>query len=389
MQSSQSKLSLQVVRSLQDIPAATWNEFAAMDDHNPLLSHAFLYALEQHHCVGQATGWIPHHFVLSDDNDIKALVPAYIKTDSFGEFVFDWAWADAYQQQGLEYYPKLVIGVPFTPATGARILHQQNNSDELIKNLALALQDFCKQSQLSGVHFLFTNESQTKALNAAGYLTRIGCQYHWYNQNYKTFDDFLAQLNSRKRKKINRERRYVNEQDINLEIKHGHELSSDEWQTLETFYRRLYDRKWGNPSLNIDFFEASGREFGDNVVVVFAKYQQTIIACSYMLKSDTTLYGRYWGCLEQYHSLHFETCYYQGIEYAIKHGLQHFEPGAQGEHKIARGFLPTTTYSAHWLAHTGFHQAIDRYLHAETQGMQEQITALKQLSPYRQPSGNQ
>ena len=375
-------MQLDVLTSIKSISAATWNSLH--DGNYPFVQHEFLLALENNACVGEAAGWVPNHFLLKEGDRIIAAVPAYIKTHSYGEFVFDWAWADAYQNHGYNYYPKLVVAIPFTPASGPRFLCKRaEENPEILLQLANTIKEFCLKTGLSGAHWLFTLPQQNLSLTTAGYQQRLGCQYHWHNQNYQNFDHFLDQLNSRKRKKINRERRSVAEQSLQLNIKTGAEISEQEWTVVHDYYCRLYDRKWGQPSLTLPFFIELGKTMADKVAVVFARLNNRIVACAYLLIGSDTLYGRYWGCAETFHSLHFETCYYQGIEYCIQRGLSHFEPGAQGEHKVARGFVPTETYSAHWLADPSFNDAIARHVKLENSHIRQYIENMQQFSPYK------
>ena len=369
--------------SLGAIDARQWN--ALNPDNNPFLRYEFLHALETAACLGEEHGWFPRHFALRDKRgDLIAACPAYIKTNSYGEFVFDWSWADAYEQHGLRYYPKLVSSIPYTPAAGQRILvHPEHRHEQLAPVIARTALKFAEDSELSGIHWLFTNNTDTEILENSGLHLRLGCQYHWQNHNYATFEDFLAACTSKRRKTIRRERRSVAEQNLELETRSGDSLSAEEWETVCDLYVSTFDRKWGEASLNQTFFETIGQTMGDAVVIVFARLEGEIVACSVMLKSRDTLYGRYWGCYRQFRDLHFEACFYQGIEYCIRHRLQHFEPGAQGEHKITRGFVPTRTWSAHKLFHPGFDQAIGRYVEQEREMMEERCEELHSLLPFR------
>ena len=308
----------------------------------------------------------------------------YLKDNSYGEFVFDWDWADAWHRSGLEYYPKLVVAIPYTPATGQRLL-LRNASDE---QTATALIEFAtahaRTLNVSSLHWLFTNSTDTQRFRKhAEYMLRLGCQFHWQNQHYKDFDDYLSHLTSKKRKQIRRERRQVSDQNIELEVLHGNEISEEQWQIFHTFYCSTFDKKSGYATLSLDFFQEISRTLPDNIVLVMAKFQGNYVASAFNLRGKNVLYGRHWGCSEEFHSLHFEACYYQGLDYCIRHGLQRFEPGAQGEHKISRGFLPASTWSAYWIAHPQFRQAIDQFLQRETVGMQQYIDELSQHSPFK------
>ena len=376
-------LRVQVHHSLESIEPRAWNVLGG--DRNPTLSYEFLRALERHGCVGERHGWLPRHFAVYDADDrLIGAAPAYIKDNSYGEFVFDWSWADAYQRHGLHYYPKLVVAVPFTPATGQRLLVATDGDfDAIAKVLQSSMLAYCRAQRLTGMHWLFPTGAETDWLAAQGLLRRMGCQYHWHNDDYADFDEFVARFNSRKRKKANRERRRVAEQGVTLSVRHGAELDDLEWRQVHDFYISTYERKWGFPTLNLGFFQELGRTMGERVVVVFAHYAGDTVASALMLRGADTLYGRVWGCRKRFHSLHFEACYYQGIDYCIAHGIQRFEPGAQGEHKISRGFQPTPTWSAHWLAQPEFHDAIARYLRQEVPLMQSQCRDLRELLPFR------
>lgn len=375
---------ISVLPSLDSIEAAQWD--ALNPDANPFVSFAFLRALETTDCLGEQHGWYPQYLCVHDtDSRLIAAAPAYIKTNSYGEFVFDWAWAEAYEQHGLNYYPKLIVAAPYTPATGPRALIAADQDEQAcIKMLLRAAEAVVEQYKLSGMHWLFAPRAQNDLLCEAGQLVpRQGVQYHWHNHDYRDFDEFLAQLNSRKRKNIKRERRNVAAQEISLSWHNGSELSSDDWRQVHAFYASIYDRKWGTPSLSAEFFIQMGEALPHNSHVVFASQDGKRVACSVMYSSNDTLYGRYWGCDQQLDSLHFEACYYQGIEYCIREGLAHFEPGAQGEHKIARGFLPEYTCSAHRLTDPGFHQAVADFLQRETPAIEQQHTELSGWSPFK------
>ena len=374
---------VRVHHSLEAFAAHAWNSLGG--DRNPTLSYEFLRALERNGCVGERHGWLPRIFAVYDaDDTLIGAAPAYIKDNSYGEFVFDWSWADAYQQHGLHYYPKLVVAVPFTPATGQRLLiSRERDFDEIALALQRSVLAYCHAQGLTGMHWLFPTGSETDWLERQGLLRRMGCQYHWHNDGYTDFDDFVARFNSRKRKKTNRERRRVAEQGVTLSVHHGCDLDEFEWRLVHDFYLATYERKWGFPTLNLGFFQELGRTMGERVVVVFAHHAGETVASALMLHGSDTLYGRVWGCREHFHSLHFEACYYQGIDYCIANGIARFEPGAQGEHKIARGFRPTPTWSAHWLAQPQFHEAIARYLEQEVSLMRAQCDDLNDLLPFR------
>ena len=374
---------IEVRDSLAEVDAAAWN--ALNLDASPFLRYEFLAALESADCLGQRHGWFPRYFLQFDDSDLVAAVPAYIKTNSYGEFVFDWAWADAYHKHGLRYYPKMVVAIPYTPVSGQRILVAPHlDYRKTARAMHLTVQGFCREEKLSSLHWLFTTEAETELLESDGLLRRLGCQYHWRNNDYTCFDDYIGEMRAKKRKQVRRERRRSIEQGIAIEIRHGFELSEDDITRAHHYYVSTFDKKWGEASLTREFFATVAATMGESLVVAFARREidREIVACSIWFRSDTALFGRYWGCDIDYHSLHFETCFYRGIEYCIEHGLQRFEPGAQGEHKIWRGFLPTKTWSAHWIADERFHDAIDRYLSQETEVMDEQREYLQRFSPF-------
>ena len=373
---------LQILSAAADVTADQWNAVAGTD--YPFLRHEFVHALEANGCVGEAHGWLPRHLAaFDDDGRLAGLVPLYLKDNSYGEFVFDWAWADAYERNGLRYYPKAVVAVPYTPATGPRILTGPEHRPETAAALVALARDWAQAEGLSSLHWLFTDARDTRLLADHGYLLRLGCQFHWHNAGYRDFEDFLAGLSSRKRKKIRRERRQVAEAGIELQVVHGNEADEEQLATMHAFYRATFDRKWGHATLTEGFFRDIARDMGDQLVLVFAHLGTEAVAGAICLRSADTLYGRHWGCRADYHSLHFEACYYQGIDYCIRHGLARFEPGAQGEHKISRGFLPTPTWSAHWIADSGFRGAIGRFLEQETPAMREYIEDMSEHSPYK------
>ncbi|MCP5425249.1 MAG: N-acetyltransferase [Gammaproteobacteria bacterium] len=375
---------IQRLSALAEIPPDQWN--ALVRDDNPFLRHEFLDALERHHCVGERTGWLPWHLVCYDDQQhLLAAAPLYVKDNSYGEFVFDWGWADAYRRHGLSYYPKLVGAVPFTPATGQRLLLAPDAPVAAARAIvAHALEDV-ERHGFSSLHWLFNNDEDMALLDECGFLRRCGCQFHWRNAGYRDFTDFLDTLTSKKRKNIKRERRLVQEAGLTLQILHGPEISEAQWRAFHHFYRSTFHRLGGMPTLTLSFFQEISQTLGNRLVLVSAKAGSQDVAVAISLRSATTLYGRHWGCQETYDSLHFELCYYQGLEYCIEHGLTRFEPGAQGEHKIYRGFLPTLTQSAHWLAHPGFREAVADFLKRETPAVESYARELTQHSPYRAP----
>ena len=365
--------------SIAEIPCDEWNSLSGVS--NPFTRHEFLSALENNHCVGEQFGWYPYH--LSVRNSEKILVgacPLYIKTNSYGEFVFDWTWASAYEQVGLDYYPKLVCCVPYNPVSGNRLLSEDPTVKSIMITQIIAMSEKLK---LSGFHCLFTNNEDTQLCENQQLQLRLGCQYHWKNQNYSSFDEFLSTFVSRKRKKVNRERRMVKEQNISIEIVHGNDATENQIEIAQQFYETTFDRKSGIPTLNAKFFKEICNTMGSQIVFMFALLDHRYIACAITLRGDDALYGRFWGCEKEYHSLHFETCFYQGINYCIENKLDRFEPGAQGEHKITRGFLPTKTWSAHWIHDSRFKEPIYTFCQREQSAMKTQCQELLELSPFK------
>ena len=380
---------INVCHQLSELDSSQWN--ALSDGDNPFLRYEFLNALEQHDCLGEKHGWLPHHLLCFDDTgeQLLAALPLYLKDNSYGEFVFDWGWADAYQRNGLDYYPKLVSCIPYTPAQGPRLLIHEDVEDREAMAHALieAAIELARQQQLSSLHILFTQEDDTRRLREHGLLMRMGVQFHWHNRGYKDFEDYLGHFSSKKRKNIRQERRKVAQSGIEIECLHGDQISDEQWQRIYHFYQVTFHKKSGYPSLSLGFFQAIAKQMPNSLVVFMALYEGRYVAASICFRGDTGLYGRHWGCDEAFDSLHFELCYYQGLEYAIHHGLQLFEPGAQGEHKVSRGFEPTRTWSGHWIAHPQFSQAIDNHLQHETQGMEHYHHSLTEHLPFKHEDG--
>ncbi len=383
MTSSNNSYQIEWIDKLAIVDKNDWNRLAG--DSNPFLRYEFLSALETTGCVGEGTGWVPRYVVLVSDNRLAGAIPLYEKYDSYGEYVFDWAWANAYQQHGLNYYPKLVAAIPFTPVTGSRILVDPDLDQNAAKiELVNAVSEKAKSSNVSSLHWLFIPESETELLEQHDHLRRAGYQFHWTNNNYQSFDDFLAGFSSAKRKKVRRERRFVSEAGIEMKIIEGTEMTEDLWRQLYAFYRSTIECRGAIPYLSLPFFLEIGQTMADHIVVIMARHEDQYVAGALNLKGSDTLYGRYWGALAEFNSLHFETCYYQAIDYCIEHRLYRYEAGAQGEHKLSRGFLPTRTYSAHWLKHPEFYRAISDFLEREHQGVEEYMSQLQRHSPYKQ-----
>ena len=376
---------LRIIERIADIDGAAWNALGA--GPFPFLRHEFLSALEEEGCLGEHFGWLPRHLTLWDaQHRLVAAAPLYLKFNSYGEFVFDWAWADAYARNGMRYYPKLVSASPYTPATGPKLLVAADAPAQSSRLLLAAAQELARQAKASSLHWLFTTAAETQLLEQAGLARRVGCQFHWKNRRYADFDAFLATLSSAKRKNIRKERRRVAEAGIVFRQLDGHGADHDDWETFHQLYESTFHRHGGTPTLSLGFFESIARSMPECVLLILAEHASRPVAAAFCLVSDDTLYGRHWGCSAHFDNLHFEACYYQGLDYCIRHRLARFEPGAQGEHKVARGFLPTETYSTHWLADTRFHEAIARHLDHERAGMRDYLAEMQSHSPYRADS---
>jgi len=375
-------IEVSIIGAINEVTADEWNQL--VDSDNPFARFEFLNALEQYHCVGQTYGWLPQHIIVKENNQIIGASPMYLKNNSYGEFVFDWAWADAYHRSGIEYYPKLVTSIPYTPATGQRFLIKDNNRYEEISQLIInAGLQHAKTIGVSSMHWLFTNDKDTLQLKNKGLMLRLGCQFHWKNNGYTDFEHYLSFFNSKNRKKIKRERKQIQQQDIEIEIRTGQEMTDELWTIYHAFYSSTFDKKSGMATLSPGFFKALGETMAENVLVLFAKFNNEYVASAFCIRGEKTLYGRHWGCSEEFNNLHFELCYYQCLEYCIKNGLTRFEPGAQGEHKIYRGFLPTETWSAHWIAHPEFDKVIRKHVEHEYAGMQHYIKEMHTHSPFK------
>lgn len=372
-----------VLTDLTTIPAAQWNSLEGTT--NPFLRHEFLAGLERTGCVSPDIGWQPCHLALHDAAGLAVAVPGYLKGHSWGEFVFDWAWADAYERNGLPYYPKLVHAVPFTPATGPRVLHRSDMpTGDAVAAAVNASTAAAQRQALSSAHWLFPEPGQAERLATQDLLSRRGCQFHWHNApGYRDFQDFLDTLTSKRRKSIRRERRQTAEAGVDMEVRSGRGITQADWEAFHGFYRQTFHEHGNIPLLTLPFFRHCGETLGDGVVMVQARREGIMIGAALLFRSDDTLYGRYWGGAEDIPGMHFETCYYQGIEYCISHGLQTFEPGAQGEHKISRGFLPVATHSRHWIAEPVFRDAIADFLRRETPLVEAYMAEMRQHSPYR------
>ncbi|MES1940568.1 hypothetical protein T5B8_10011 [Salinisphaera sp. T5B8] len=352
--------------SILDIPADRWD--ALCSDGQPFVRHGFLAALEASESVSAASGWVPAHGILKNDTgEIIAAAPLYEKHHSYGEFVFDFAWANAYAQVGLDYYPKLLNAVPFTPVCGPRVLAVDHNAR---RELAQALAELPGSQNASSLHSLFVDDDSAVALRESGAIARRGCQYRWYNRGYDDFDAFLAQLSSKRRKEIRRERKRMHDAGVEVRVLRPQDIDAELWQTLYAFYGRTYAIRGQAPYLTPAFFNELCQRMAERVRFFVAYHRERPVGMAFMMLGDDTLYGRHWGCETDYHSLHFETCYYAGIDYCIEHGLACFDAGAQGEHKIRRGFEPVATWSYHVISHPRLAAAIDDFCVREADMME-------------------
>ena len=374
-------MTLRIIEAVAALPAADWDALvSATGAANPFLRHAFLLALEQSGCACPATGWQPRFLTLWRGNTLVGAMPLYAKIHSWGEFVFDWAWADAYQRHGLAYYPKLVAAVPFSPISGARLLA---DSPEVRAELVRAALDLARDSAASSLHILFPPLPQAGEMREQGLLLRRGVQFHWHNPGHADFSAYLASLRRDKRKKIQQERRRVAEAGITFTRLRGTDILDEHWRHFTACYARTHERFNSPQALNLDFFRRLGAALPEHQLLVIAHRQGRPIAAAWNLFDNQALYGRAWGTLAYHPGLHFETCYYQAIEFCIENRIARFEGGAQGEHKLARGFLPVATWSAHWLAHPAFFSAVADFLAQEDQGMARYVDDLEASNPFQ------
>ncbi|MGI4842490.1 MAG: GNAT family N-acetyltransferase [Janthinobacterium lividum] len=370
-----------IVSSLSELDAQQWDALvAAQENPNPFLSYAFLHALHESGSAAPETGWQPQYIVLYEGERLAAALPLYVKGHSYGEYVFDWAWADAYHRHGVEYYPKLLAAIPFTPVAGPRLMAVSDAARAALVEVLVATQG---ASEVSSTHVLFPPEAQARQLREAGFMLRSGVQFHWLNGGYDTFEDFLATLEQKKRKNIRAERRKVREAGVSLRRVRGVDATDADWVLFNRCYRHTYKAHYSTPYLNLDFFRRLGSSMPANILLVIASRAGRDIAASLVIHNDRTLFGRYWGELEHVPCLHFEAAYYQPLEFCIEQGIGAFEGGAQGEHKMARGFLPIRTWSAHWLAHPSFADAVERFLEREQGGIDDYMDELNERNPFR------
>jgi predicted N-acyltransferase len=395
-----SEITLEAVPSVREIPAADWDACAnpagaspmpavsfgapSKAGYNPFVSHAFFSALEASGSACARTGWGPRHLLARMEGEIAGIVPCYLKSHSQGEYVFDRGWADAYERAGGRYYPKLQASVPFTPATGPRLLIRNDfDRDEIGTALASGLVALCGMTNASSAHVTFADQADSKFLAARGFLQRTDQQFHWHNQGYRDFEDFLASLNSRHRKAIRRERREALAPGITIDTLSGSDITEAAWDAFFAFYMETGSRKWGRPYLTRSFFSLIGESMADDVLLIMARRNDRWIAGAINFIGSDTLFGRNWGAVEHHPFLHFEVCYYQAIDFAIRRGLRTVEAGAQGEHKIARGYLPQTTYSAHYIVDADLRRAVSEYLRRERTYVAEAGRELTEAGPFR------
>jgi uncharacterized protein len=376
-----------LIDSLAEIAPDAWNAVTGTD--YPFTRHEFLYALERSGAASTSSGWQPRHALVRRGTDLIAVLPLYSKHHSYGEYVFDWSWADAYRRYRRAYYPKLLCAIPFTPATGPRLcVIPGENAPQIAELIVGELKRQMQQSDFSSLHILFPEAEACELFTQLGLSVRHGAQYHWFNNDFTSFDDFLATFSSRKRKNLRKERERVLEQGLTLTTLEGAQISERDWERFYHFYQMTYAKRSGHGGyLNKEFFVEIGRVMPEHLVMTMAYWRDEAIAGALCFRDSNTLYGRYWGCIREFEFLHFEACYYQGIEYCIRHGLRRFDPGAQGEHKIQRGFTPIKTYSCHWIEDPAFRTAIDDFLQRESCEMESYIEEASALLPFRRDGG--
>lgn len=377
---------VKILHSLSEITARDWDSCAlGAGPYNPFLSHKFLYALERSGSVCKETGWQPFHLIVENEEGkrktLVGVVPMYLKNHSQGEYVFDHGWAEALHRAGGSYYPKLQSSIPFTPATGARLLCRDGSaaSQDLLLS---ACAEVSEQIKTSSLHMTFMPEDQWHRAGELGFLKRMDQQFHWHNANYKSFDDFLLALTAKKRKNLKRERREALSQGIEIQWVTGADISESHWDAFYEFYLDTGQRKWGTPYLNREFFSLIGETMSQDILLIMARREGRYVAGALNFIGENTLFGRNWGCIEDHRFLHFEVCYYQAIDFAIARGLKTVEAGAQGGHKVIRGYLPTATYSAHWIADPAFKDAVAKYLEQERSYVEEDIAHVEQSTPF-------
>jgi len=377
-------MKIHFIESIQNIDETTWNNL--VDSDYPFMQHSFLLSLEESKCVGEGTGWYTFHLVVKEEEDVIALMPMYIKTDSHGEFIFDWSWADAFYRNGLDYYPKLVSAIPFTPASGPRLcVLDESKRTHITSLIKEGLEEISIELGISSAHILLPEKKELTSYVDSGFSTRTSYSFHWFNNNYSDFDDFLKELTSRQRKNLRKERSKIFDQNIHMERIPGEDITEELWDSFFKFYQITYLKRGMQAYLNLDFFHKISERLPKSLLLVIAKEAKTKghLAGALNFCDSKNLYGRYWGCLEEYDSLHFESCYYQGIEHCIEMKLNKFDPGVQGEHKIKRGFLPVETFSSHWIKDDRFKKAIDDFLIREREHILEYNERCKSLLPFK------
>src|SRR5579862_3868280 len=377
------RLTVRVVDDLAAISAAAWDACAGSD--NPFVSHAFLQALEESGSATRETGWLPQHVIIEDDTKrILGAVPMYLKSHSYGEYIFDHGWASSYDRAGGRYYPKLLAAVPFTPATGPRLLLHPEAPTDTAEYLIAGLIEVAQRRKVSSLHVNFPRQAEWELLGRHGFEQRLGRQFHWENNGYQSFDEFLEALNSRKRKQIRRERRDALEGGLEIETLTGSDLKPAHWDAFFRFYMSTSDRKWGSAYLTREFFDLIHERMAEKIVLIMTKKSGRYVAGALNLVGSDTLFGRNWGCLGDFPFLHFEVCYYRAIDFAIAKGLKRVEAGAQGQHKIQRGYLPSPTYSAHWIRDPGFARAVADFCARERRAIENEMEELEEeLSPFK------
>ncbi|MCP5072551.1 MAG: N-acetyltransferase [Rhodobacteraceae bacterium] len=390
----QTKIEISVAGSLADVDAGDWDacacpETASSRPSDPFTTHRFLRALEDSGSVAPGSGWHPRHLLARLDGELIGVMPCYAKSHSQGEYVFDHNWAHAYENAGGQYYPKLQAAVPFTPATGRRFLTKPEHHVTAVSALIQGAVQLATQNQISSVHITFCTEAEALAGESMGLLRRTGQQFHWYNDGYADFEAFLNQLSSRKRKAIRRERRQARAFGGNIHLLTGDTILPEHWDAFWRFYQDTGSRNWGSPYLTRAFFDIAQDRLRDDILLVMCERDGRWVAGALNLIGRDTLYGRYWGCIEDHPFLHFEVCYYQAIEYAIIHGLDRVEAGAQGPHKLARGYLPTAVHSLHWIGDPGFRDAVAQYLEAERSAVNEEIEIATSYGPFKTLTGEE
>ena len=387
---SDNSISIKVVKSISELDREEWNSCAifysadGLDKiEDPFISYDFLDALEKSKSVGENTGWLPYHLAAIRKNKLIGAVPLYLKSNSQGEYIFDYNWAQAFERAGGRYYPKLQISVPFTPVTGRRLLVSKNAPSHTASLLLQSAIELCEKNKLSSLHTTFCSKQEFELGQKLGMLGRVSQQFHWLNNGYGNFGDFLNALSSRKRKNINKERLKANNFGGEIEILTGSEIKKDHWNYFWKFYQDTGIKKWGTPYLTRQFFDQIHETMRSKILLILAKKEGNYIAGALNFIGSDTLFGRYWGCIEDYPFLHFEVCYYRAIEFAIAHGLKKVEAGAQGEHKLARGYVPTETFSLHWIAEKGFSKAVEEYLISEKDAVKRDIKILSHFTPFK------